>query len=160
MAIIIGEGVNRTGKTTTGTFLKQFGYNYYKDLTVHEVKLDVKQECTKASQLSMAKLICNIPNNVNLFIDRFHLSEYTYGLVERNYKYKEWLLIDELFAKHNVKLLYFTDSIERINRRANKNLVRHKDVMDELYRLSGMTKMKFNLGEDTILDLFRFCELT
>lgn len=146
--IIICEGVNRVGKTTVGKMFEQtFGFKYFKDNLINEL-LDInKQQYTMGSIYGQLNLLLKL-KSVNIFVDRFHLTEFVYGVLDRNYKVPYFSDVDEKLAKAGAKLLYMTDDINAINQRAGRDLTQHKVLFDTLFKQSKMDKLEYNLRDD------------
>lgn len=81
--IIIVEGIDRVGKTTLCNKLKDiFGIPIlHHESTISNYKKDNENETDK-SLLTLE--ICKITNS-SIILDRFHLSDFVYGMIERNY---------------------------------------------------------------------------
>ena len=81
--IIIVEGIDRVGKTTLCNKLKEeFGIPVlHHESIISNNKKDNENETDK-SLLTLE--VCNITNS-SIILDRFHLSDFVYGMLERNY---------------------------------------------------------------------------
>lgn len=146
--IVILEGVNRTGKTTIANELTKLGYTYFKDLNVEEVINDKtinKKSFYKGRIIATVEFLQYI--KINLIIDRYHYSEFVYGLIRRNYIADYILSIDKILATLNTKLILMDDDIEKINERAKKDLTIEKKAFDVIYEASILDKMRFNLKD-------------
>lgn len=147
--IIICEGVNKVGKTTVGKKFEQtLGFEYFKDNSINELLDDInKQQYIMGSIYGQLNLLLKL-KNVNIFVDRFHLTEFVHGVLDRNYKVPYFSDVDEKLAKAGAKLLYMTDDINAINQRAGKDLAQYKMLFDILFEQSKMDKLEYNLRDD------------
>jgi thymidylate kinase len=148
MSIVILEGVNRTGKSTLSALLSTYGYSVMKDNSVHNVCASEKMVYAKGGIVATTQVLEAISSkNVNLVIDRFHLTEVVYGELERGYYAGYVWGIDERLAKAGIKLVYMDDDIKAINERAGKDLERLKFLFDVTFQSSKMEKFQYNLKE-------------
>lgn len=150
--ILILEGVNRTGKTTIAKKLTKYGFEYFKnkevELVLNHNKID-KQSFFNGEIIGMLNMLRFIGKDKKLLIDRFHFTEFAYGLVERQYITEYILDVDKALKSLGAKLLYMYDDIKKINKRANKDLSKHKLAMDLMFETSAIDKFKHNSMEIT-----------
>jgi len=94
--IIIVEGIDRVGKTTLcnklSTELNIPIYKHPTSIMDYDHMDNVNETDKMLHMVDIMKL-----SNSNIIFDRFHLSEYAYGVVERNY--------NTISALHNFKLV-------------------------------------------------------
>ena len=94
MSIIIVEGIDRVGKTTIANkilveseldpFTKFMMYKHDESFVSYD-EMDTDNEADKMAQLlTMASMF-----NCNVLFDRFHLSDFVYGLIGRGYKFSD-----------------------------------------------------------------------
>ncbi len=155
--ILVVEGVKQVGKTTVCGMLQCHGFIYYKDDTFHRMIGDEIQAGTKGGLLTLTKVLETINEQrpeINVCIDRFHLSEYTFGKVERNYSGYFCKEIDERLSKIGAKLLYLFDNMENIKGRCGKDFSEHIKVMDKFFESSGMTKTKMKVFGFNPLEIY------
>ena len=170
---IIFEGLNCTGKSS---LIKYLHKNVDSDIYIHNSrtqfssanKIDIIYGYTKAliDILKYAK--------IPIWFDRFHFTEYAYGLVLRNYnRYEQSKLFAEidycLNEIGNVKMVYTYDNIESITERTRKNrgwgdIETFKMLEEEMNRMldtSCMTIMKVDYSQlitnnDKMNELIKF----
>jgi len=146
--IVILEGVNCTGKSTMAEFLRRaMGFRYLNDDTIHSAQApdEIKQLCEggiKALTEAFKSL-----SGINLLVDRFHLTEYVHGLLDRGYDASYIIEIDKQLSLLGAKLLYMTDDIFLINERVGKDLTRYKNAFDNAFLYSSIDKRYYNLLE-------------
>ena len=121
---IIFEGLNCTGKSS---IIKHLHENVDPDIYIHNSrtpfsnvnKIDTTYGYMKA-MIDVLKFI-----KMPIWFDRFHFTEYAYGVVVRGYnKYEQSKLFAEIDYCLNelgdVKLVYLYDSVENIAKRTNE----------------------------------------
>jgi len=141
--IIIVEGIDRVGKTTLCKMLnEEIGYPILDDRSIFdknkEISMIVEAERMSA-QISLLKYVDNI------IIDRFHISEYVYGLVEREYENTFMFRIDKKLAKLNAVLILVNPvDINKSSEEHGKSLLRHQQAFKLFYCISGMKKFECN----------------
>lgn len=145
--IVILEGLDETGKSTIANYFRKKGFLYLNDDSSQPIKED-KKFYVKAGILSILEVFKVIHNKVDLVIDRFHLTEFVYGIINRDYSASYIFDVDKELSKLDTRLIYMTDDITLINSRANKDLSFHKIIMDACFAISTMRKHKFNLKFD------------
>lgn len=141
--IIIVEGIDRVGKTTLCNKLKEeFNIPVYKNKGIIQYnKMDNTEETDK-----MLKLIdlCNLTNSSIIF-DRFYLSDFVYGMLERNYNIDvavdNFRKVDNsLLEIDDVFLIYILPTdIEESSKQHGKDL---KIYDSEFYDLFKHSKIK------------------
>ena len=146
--ILIVEGVNNTGKSTLINFLESsLGYHSINDDTNKEYSHDKHAFGihSKAVLLAYTNILMKCPDSFNVIFDRFHLSEFVYGMIERGY-YSSWVFdIDDQLFKMGAKLLYMEDDLESVNERAGRDLKMHQELFETVYNQSMLDKMRYNL---------------
>ena len=129
--IIIVEGIDRVGKSTLCNMLVDNGYklinnkckNYQHTVLRHELE----NERIKA-QLSILEAL---PEDVSLVLDRFHFSQYVYGIVNRNLTDLDMLEIDERLSKLNAVLIFVNPTdISRSSIEHGGDLTEHQKLFD------------------------------
>ena len=139
--VIIVEGIDRVGKTTlVNKLVNEFDYSVFTPLNKipKNTARDMRIETEKTyAALSLLKLL----ENDKVIIDRFHVSEFVYGLVERHYANHECLNIDEILSNMNALLVYVKPvDLQRSIREHGENLEEHAKFFDIFYATSKMMK--------------------
>lgn len=151
MSIIVVEGIDRVGKSTLANAICDW-HEYDSHGRFHVFKhdngmfdykdMDNNNETDKMFQLiEMVKLFSG-----NVIFDRFHLSEFVYGLCEREYKfstaYNNMLLIDDMLEKLGAVLVYVKPtSLLWSSQKHGKSLDKHNMLMEAAFNDSSMKKV-------------------
>lgn len=141
--IIIVEGIDRVGKTTLCNKLKkELNIPIYRHVGERDfTKIDNNNETEKFLQILE---ICNL-TNCSLILDRFNLSDYVYGIIERFYDiisaYKNFQIIDNILSQmDDVFLIYVLPTdIQESSRQHGKDLTIYEN---EFYSLFKQSKIK------------------
>lgn len=140
--IIIVEGIDRVGKTTLVTKLKE-----QLRFSVYESPITDGEERTQeieTAKLKAALSFIRICKKDNIILDRFHLSELVYGSIERGYFNNECLEIDKELSKlGNCILIYVkpTNINESIEKHGS-SLIQHYEKFNKLFSISRMEKIE------------------
>lgn len=151
MAIIVVEGIDRVGKTTLVNRIKDyFEYDPYLkfDIFKHDEslfsydKMDNDNETDKMVQLIEMVDICG----GNIIFDRFHLSEFVYGVCERNYSFRDAymnrILVDDMLCRVGAVLVYVAPtSVVWSSSKHGSDLNMHDKLMRASFEDSGMKKI-------------------
>lgn len=142
--IIIVEGIDRVGKTTLCDKLhNELNIPVYKHIGPFKYKnMDNDSETDQLLQLLQ---MCKLQKSFIIF-DRFHLTDYVYGIIERNYDIEKannnFKLLDD-FIKDNFKdavlLLVLPTDINKSSEEHGKDLSVHNE---ELYKLFKESKIE------------------
>lgn len=143
--IVIVEGIDRVGKTTLCNALStRLNLPIYKHniSRIDYPKMDNDNETDKMLQLIELLRM----TNSSIIFDRFHLSEYVYGTIERDYDKEHALsnfklIDDELKFKHIVLILVQPTDVEQSSREHGLSLVKHSEAFDKLFELSDIRKL-------------------
>jgi len=110
--IIIVEGTDRVGKTTlVNRLADELGFKVFKDSLINPHHINnrmVMAEKLHSSALLLKAL--DLTKN-DIVIDRFHLTEYVYGTLERITDYDAFKVVDDMMAKMNAIIIH----VERTN---------------------------------------------
>lgn len=105
--VVIVEGIDRVGKTTLCNKLKDtFGGVIAKGVCYHT--FDSNEETHKAFGevlVNVAAMLNIWPEDKLLILDRFHLSHFTYGCLERGMVDFSSKLVDDMLANSKVLLI-------------------------------------------------------
>lgn len=138
--IIIVEGIDRVGKTTLCNKLsKELNIPIYKhsQKVMDYSMMDNLNETDKMLQLLD---ICEI-TSANIIFDRFHFSDYVYGILERGYYAKIALenlrILDEKLFEMNAVIVYVhpTD-IKMSSEQHGKDLIPYFKLMNNIRNMS------------------------
>lgn len=153
--IVVVEGIDRVGKTTFAEKLvKRANENgkmllIYKhpELIVKYGEMDTSNETDKMFQmLQLTEMFGG-----EVVFDRFHISEFVYGVVERKYKLSEarenMIKIDNLLSGLNSFLVYVKPlDIVWSSNEHGKNLKRYCNMMNAAYKESNMRKVDIDFS--------------
>lgn len=141
--IIIVEGIDGVGKTTLCRKIeKEYGFKYFNDPYLPgplEMRIINEKLCTTMELLRL------FGKDQDIIIDRFHVSEYVYGLLNRRYLNNYVTRVDRDLAElskqgYNVKLvLMITESplhLSLCELEHKTNLDQHQDMFID-YMHSG-----------------------
>lgn len=152
MAIIVVEGIDRVGKTTLVnsmvdwfSYEPQLKFNVFKhdsDVFGYE-DMDSDNETDKMIQLIEMVELCD----GNIIFDRFHLSEFVYGMCERDYMfsqaYRNMLLVDDKLKKCGAVMVYVKPtSISWSSAQHGMSLAKHNMLMEAAFGDSDMKKVE------------------
>lgn len=160
MSIIVVDGIDRVGKTTIANKIrveseldpfKKFKMYKHDESFVSYDKMDTDNEADKMAQLlTMADMF-----NCNVLFDRFHLSDFVYGVVGRGYKfsdaYRNMRAIDKMLADMNSVLVYVKPvDLKRSSDEHGSSLEMHHRLMEAAFEDSFMNKIAvdYNVVED------------
>lgn len=165
MPIVLVEGVNKVGKSSVCDYLnKNYAFHAVNDDSIADVVNANRGYHARGGLFASTTIFEALSSNIrslNLIVDRFHLTEFVYGVHTRGYSPDYIWDIDSRLKAIGVKLLYMTDSVDNIIERNMKPGVNKSYLesliclMEAAYRLSSMDKMTFNwlTGErDALLD--------
>ena len=152
--IYIVEGIDRMGKSTFANKLSEWiGVPvYHDDATTVDLGnwMDSLNETDK--MLKMLNIL-DLTNSPMIF-DRFHLTDFTYGLIDRNYIYKDALanlgkIEDRLLNMRQHVFMYFMFDRKgpaRASAMDGRDLSLHYKTMDAAYLMSPIasTRIEFD----------------
>ena len=165
MSIVIFEGSNKVGKSTLidaladecdregikcCIFNKRHAKNSEKKVTPEEMFEIACRDFSEMLKHSRNKLV---------IVDRFHITEFVYGLIYRGYYNFDMLeVIDKLLKAVDAKLIMVTSYYEHIEdpfekwklNKIQEDMLKFKTNMDELeVRLTNVEKrtLRFEVGE-------------
>lgn len=143
--IVIVEGIDRVGKTTLCDMLsKEIDFPTFKhDSKFDYSKMDNENETDKMLQMLT---ICKI-GNVSVVFDRFHLSDFVYGVLDRGYDkekaYFNFLDIEKNMQKENTLLVLVEPTDIKISsEKHGKDLSEHNKMFKCLFKKSVLKKIK------------------
>lgn len=152
MSIIV-EGIDRVGKTTLCNKInKYFALDIFKESMIKNV------DDIMTFNYGAMRSLCNVSKYKNFVFDRFHLSEYVYGVIERKYDISKALeifkYIDNLISKDDNNLLILVEPIdlEYSSIQHGKSLKQHYEYFEYLYEISEI-KNKFKCNYNSINEI-------
>ena len=157
--IIIVEGIDRVGKTTLCNKLKdifEIPILHYQSI-INNNKKDNDNETDK-SLLTLE--ICKLTNS-SIILDRFHLSDFVYGMIERNYDIDiavgNFNIIDHVVSNmDDVFLIYILPTnIKESSRQHGKDLSVYNDEFYDLFKHSKI-KNKWRCTYNTLDEAVNF----
>lgn len=143
--IIILEGPNKCGKTTLARHLiKNYGFAYFKDTRIEtrELTNEQKREVIEHDIEAQANLLKAISNNINLIVDRFHITEYIYGLLNRGYKSNCINIAEQMLKNANIKIIYLY--------RCNNKTFDIQMQYDKVFANTKLSYLKYDIKESKI----------
>lgn len=152
--IIIVEGIDRVGKTTLCQKISEtIKLPIYKH--IGDFKYDKMDNDNETDKMLQILEICRLSDTYIIF-DRFHLTDYIYGVLERNYSLdkalKNFVQIEEFLNKMSNKVILIlmqpTD-VKKSSEEHGKDLSKHKDMFFDLYKMSKI-KNKYQCTYNTI----------
>lgn len=163
--IIIVEGIDRVGKTTLCNKIhEEINLPIFK----YDSKLIKREERTNRYETDKTLLtleLCNLFHSFIIF-DRLHLSDYVYGIIQRQYDVQEatknFMLIENYLEdmKDEVILLLVTPTdIQRSSREHGSDLSRHEKLFEEIYNKSKI-KNKMKCNYNTLNEVINFIRST
>ena len=161
--IIIVEGIDRVGKTTLCNKLKEeLNISIYKHVGVLQYnKMDNFNETDKMLQLVE---LCRLTNSSIIF-DRFHLTDFVYGILERNYDIDSavdnFRLVDDAISElDDVYLIYvLPTNIEESSRQHGKDLTIYNGEFYDLFKNSKI-KNKWRCTYNTLGEAVEYIKAT
>lgn len=161
--IIIVEGIDRVGKTTLCNKLhEEFNIPIYKHNGIIPYnKMDNFEETDK---MIYVKEFIEL-TNISLIFDRFHLTDFVYGIIERKYNSSiavdNFRLIDDELSKINdVFLIYVLPTdIKESSRQHGKDLTMYDNKFYNTFRHSKI-KNKWRCTYNTLDEAILFIKST
>lgn len=160
--IVILEGLERTGKSTIAKILEtKYNFVSFKDHN-HLMEMDCSSIANRLdATLSMITALDKA--NVDVVLDRFHLSELIYGTYYRGYNranFQHIKYIDEVLSHLNTKLILLERTVDKKyeeafpNGRCLENIkAMQKDFRYEVDKSYIIDKMTYNTSEISFSDI-------
>ena len=127
--IVILEGLERTGKSTIAKQFEDRGFVNFKD---HNHSRNMSPEFIKERlDATLSFLIQADKNNINVVMDRYHLSEYFYGRYVRGYNsdnFEYIWYIDEVLSHLNTHLILLERDINQEYVKSYPTEINEKDL--------------------------------
>lgn len=139
--IVIVEGIDRVGKTTLCNKFVEHGFKLFKDSYFEgmEITKDIALE-----KLNTSLRFLEIFKNENIVIDRFHITEFVYGALERNYTSSEVEFIDKELALLDAVLILVNpvnaEDLDRASRGHGKDLTIYNSIFNTFYKVSSIKR--------------------
>lgn len=148
MSVVIVEGIDRVGKTTLALLLeKEHNAKIFKDATLSGV---LERETVNEKIHTTLNMLTLWPKNDIIIIDRFHLSEIVYGVVDRGYLNEYMLEIDERLSKIDAKLILTNPTdVEWSSKQHGSDLSQHDRLFRSCFR-SSKIKQKYECDYNSI----------
>jgi thymidylate kinase len=138
--IVIVEGIDRVGKTTLCRALEEKGFIYIKDFSP---RANTKEE-EDAKLLTYASTILCVGRKHNVVVDRMHMTEFVYGLLERGYISEAALKVDQHVGRqNNVKLVYMIPTdLNKSSEEHGRGLDAHDKIFRALWDYSDISSKR------------------
>lgn len=123
--ILIVEGIDRVGKST---FIRRLEERLdYKEFRPRQDIFERTKDCETAKCfVTLEALRIFDECNIDIVIDRFHISEYVYGMIDRKYLNLNMKWIDNDLSKMNCKIVFFSpENLEQSSEEHGKDLSLH-----------------------------------
>lgn len=137
--IIVVEGIDRVGKTTLCKKLSEkTGYPIFKNQPVF-------REREQSTEIELMNQLVSIAEYtaVDMILDRFHLSEFVYGYINRGYVNGSVMSIDERLSKLGAWLIVVSPTdVKRSSDEHGSSLMEHEKLMNTMFLASKMKKIK------------------
>lgn len=140
--IIIVEGIDRVGKTTLCNMIEeQTGIKVFKNESFYGKRLGAETEIELMNEL--VNFIDCV--NCDIVLDRFHLSEYVYGVCNRGYNNLDVMEIDEALSKKDCILIYVRPTDLNVSSMMHgESLSSHNVLFECVYNTSKIKKFSCN----------------
>ena len=144
--IVIVEGIDRVGKSTFCKLLTEYGYKIL-DSKIHTQKTDVDSVVYDRLQeertVAQAQLLSLLDTSEKIVIDRFHLSQYIYGFIDRQRDTSLHMMDLENLLLHNTVLVYIMPTnIYISSQQHGSDLIEHHRLFEEAFNMSKLKKYK------------------
>ena len=152
--IIIVDGIDRVGKTTLCNMLSEaLNYPVGKDdsryaKTYDDMLINAEKDNTFVNLIEQGCLD-------NVIFDRFHFTEYVYGVIDRGYYNLYMQDIDERLGELNniFLILVKPTNIDKSSREHGKSLLRHSEMFYKLYKntkIKNKMIVDYNMFSETV----------
>lgn len=160
--IVILEGLERTGKSTIAEILEtKYNFVSFKDHN-HLMEMDSSSIANRLdATLSMITALDKL--NIDVVLDRFHISELIYGTYYRGYSranFQHIKYIDEVLSHLNTKLVLLERTVDEKyeevfprNRNAEIITAMQKDFRYEVDKSYIENKVTYNTSETSFYDI-------
>lgn len=138
--IVVVEGIDRVGKTTLCKKLEAHGFLYLKDQWLLPPKFlqNIKQYAFGKIDTATAFYLALADLKMNVVVDRYFITEYVYGIVDRSFNTNVVGIFD-LYNEHIKKredfafVLVKPYDIELSNKLAERDQSRHDYIFNEIF---------------------------
>ena len=140
--IIIVEGIDRVGKTTLcnklSTELNIPVYKHSQKVMDYSLMDNMNETDKMIHMLDVCKL-----TNASLIFDRFHFSDFAYGIIDRHYDKKtakeNLILLDKTLHDMNaILILVFPTDISSSSKQHGKDLTPYSELIHYAHEISNM----------------------
>lgn len=136
--IIIVEGIDRVGKTTLCNMIEEStGIKVFKNESFYGKRFGAETEIELINELInvVSCIDCDI------VLDRFHLSEYVYGVCDRGYNNLDIMRVDEMLSKLQCVLIYVKPTDVKVSSSMHgSSLSSHNALFDCVFKMSKIDK--------------------
>ena len=149
--IVILEGLERTGKSTVAKRFEKRGFINFKDR--NHIRDMSSQSIANRLDSTLSFLIQADKNNLNVILDRFHISEFIYSVFNRGNekeKFSHIWFIDEVLSQLNTKMILFSREID------NDYLEVYPEAVSTHQLKSLQNSFKYYVDKSYIKDKFEY----
>ena len=145
--IVIVEGIDRVGKSTlVDRIHRNINFPVYNHVSIGSRNFDVIKNAEETDKFLQVIEVCNL-SHANIIFDRFYMSDFVYGCIQRHYDFTEALKnkdeIEMRLRKLDALLILVKPvNIEESSLQHGRDLSRHKRLFDFLYEESKLLKME------------------
>lgn len=143
--VYIVEGIDRVGKTT---FCEKFSNIMNIPVFKPGIIKTSNEEDAKLANYGSCKMLVDMVINLDVgdfIIDRFHWTEFVYGMVERVYINSNVLDLEEVMAQHpdKFKVIYIVPTdLNRSSTEHGESLEFHNDMFEWIYNRTKLPVLK------------------
>ena len=157
--IIVVEGIDRVGKTTLCEMIED---KYRNVLDFVRFRDDTRYAHSHGDRLINTEKINTLQNLMeagivdNIILDRYHITEFVYGGVERNYKNIDMFDVDERLSKMGAVILVYVvpADVEKSSAEHGVNLSRHlawyNDFYDHITKIENKVKVEYETLDEAL----------
>lgn len=145
--IIIVEGIDRVGKSTlVDRIHHDINFPIYSHVSIGSRNFDAIKNVEETDKFLQVMEICKL-SNANIIFDRFYMSDFVYGCIQRHYDFTEALKNKDEIEMRLKKLdalliLVSPTNVKESSLQHGCDLSRHKRLFDFLYKETKLLKME------------------
>lgn len=139
MSIVIIDGIDRVGKTTLALLLEEkLNAKIFKDAMVTG---ELSKDMVTEKIATVTNMLTLWPKNDIIIIDRFHISELVYGMLDRNYVNEYMVEIDKKLARMDAIYIWVKpNDIKWSSEQHGKDLSMHDKWFGSYFNQTAISK--------------------